>query len=241
MTEKEVIEKLQYFKESIKELVSIIKSNQALLLEKDGIIENLTKELECSNNNDVLNTKALSEKDEIIENLNKEIESLKSEKESVELNLNKVIEEMTKTLEEKDCIINENQILIDGLKKPTSKRSSSKKADKDSNKDEIKSISVKHYNFGKTTEEVKDAFIRYIEALYKDAPFESDDYKLSSWDDAKAESGISEKAANVFKSRLTSMKVNGDIIIRETEKGNYTHFDKDFTINYCTSEISSSA
>lgn len=237
MTEKEVIEKLQYFKESIKELVSIIKSNQALLLEKDDIIENLTKELECSNSNEVLNTKALSEKDEIIESLNKEIELLKSEKESVESNLNKIIEEMTKTLEEKDCIINENQILIDGLKKPTSKKTTSKKADKD----EIKSISVKHYNFGKTTEEVKDAFIRYIEALYKDAPFESDDYKLSSWDDAKTESGISEKAANVFKSRLTSMKVNGDIIIRETEKGNYTHFDKDFTINYCTSEISSSA
>lgn len=234
MTEKEVVEKLQYFKESIKELVSIIKSNQALLLEKDFIIENLTKELECSNNNEVLNTKSLSEKDEIIKNLNKEIESLKSEKESVESNLNRVIEEMTKTLEEKDHIIDENKTLIDNLKKPTSKED-------DSNKDDIKSISVKHYNFGKTTEEVKDAFIRYIEALYKDAPFESDDYKLASWDDAKEESGISEKAANVFKSRLTSMKVNGDIIIRETEKGNYTHFDKDFTINYCTSEISSSA
>lgn len=229
MTEKEVVEKLQYFKESIKELVSIIKSNQALLLEKDVIIENLTKELECSNNNEVLNIKSLSEKDEIIESLNKEIDSLRSEKESVESNLNKVIEEMTKTLEEKDNIINENKTLIDSLKKPNSKE------------DDIKSIDVKHYNFGKTTEEVKDAFIRYIEALYKDAPFESDDYKLSSWDEAKEESGISEKAANVFKSRLTSMKVNGDIIIRETEKGNYTHFDKDFTINYCTSEISSSA
>ena len=234
MTEKEVVEKLQYFKESIKELVSIIKSNQALLLEKDAIIENLTKELERSNNNEALNIKSLSEKDEIIKNLNKEIDSLKSEKESVESNLNKVIEEMTKTLEEKDIIINENKTLIDNLKKPNSKED-------DYSKDDIKSIDVKHYNFGKTTEEVKDAFIRYIEALYKDAPFESDDYKLSSWDEAREESGISEKAANVFKSRLTSMKVNGDIIIRETEKGNYTHFDKDFTINYCTSEISSSA
>ena len=178
------------------------------MLEKDDIIENLTKELECSNSNEVLNTKALSEKDEIIESLNKEIESLKSEKESVESNLNKVIEEMTKTLEEKDCIINENQILIDGLKKQTSKKSASKKVNKDSNKDDIKSISVKHYNFGKTTEEVKDAFIRYIEALYKDAPFESDDYKLSSWDDAKAESGISEKAANPGVSKIAPAAIN---------------------------------
>ena len=130
MTEKEVVEKLQYFKESIKELVSIIKSNQALLLEKDAIIENLTKELECSNNNEVLNTKSLSEKDDIIESLNKEIDSLRSEKESVESNLNKVIEEMTKTLEEKDNIINENKILNDNLKKPNFKE------------DDIKSIDV---------------------------------------------------------------------------------------------------
>ena len=47
MTEKEVVEKLQYFKESIKELVSIIKSNQAILLVNDAIIENLKEEIEC--------------------------------------------------------------------------------------------------------------------------------------------------------------------------------------------------
>ena len=75
MTEKEVVEKLQYFKESIKELVSIIKSNQALLLENQ--VRNLEKVDSIWLHTDSIRRKQITQYEQVIQQQEKTLKKTK--------------------------------------------------------------------------------------------------------------------------------------------------------------------
>lgn len=219
----------------VEEKVSEIKKLEEELFKNNQTIDNLQK--------DDNEFKSIIESQKIeIETLNKEIETLKEKNnELTKSNQEKINNEiiLKKEIHKKDFQLTELSEHITDLEKSLKEKedeiNSIKDADLKIKEDDLNSLI--NYNFGKTTESVKNAFIKFIEALYEDVSMDGEEYKLSSWSSATKRSGVSSKAARVFSNRLTSMTYRNDQLIRETPNGILSQFDKDFIIKYCTNIV----
>lgn len=233
----------------IDDLKKSFESCEAIVNEKVGEISYLNETI--NKNNKLLETfeeedneyRNLIETQKIeIENLKKELESSNEKydnilKKSQECESREIV--LNKEIHKKDFQINELSNEIENLK------SLLKEKDEIKNKSTTAEIVIKegdlssliNYNFGKTTESVKNAFVKFVEALYENSHLDGEEYILSSWSESAKKSGVSSKAASVFSNRLTSMTYRNDHLIRETPNGIISQFDKDFIIKYCTNII----
>lgn len=235
----------------IDDLKKSFESCEAIVNEKVGEISYLNETI--NKNNKLLET--FEEEDNeyrnLIETQKLEIENLKKELESSNEKYDNILKKsqecesreivLNKEIHKKDFQINELSNEIENLKSLLKE-----KDDEIKNKSTTAEIVIKegdlnsliNYNFGKTTESVKNAFVKFVEALYENSRLDGEEYILSSWSEAAKKSGVSSKAASVFSNRLTSMEYKNSSLIRETEHGLISEFEKDFIIKYCTTIVS---
>lgn len=94
----------------------------------------------------------------------------------------------------------------------------------------------KVYRFGKTTEAIKDLFIKFVNGLWLD----NESGELNSIEQAQEASGVVPALTSVFIDRLLSIKgYKGTPLIEQRADGKlYTSYTREYIISYATAESS---
>ena len=247
MTEAQVLEKLDKFKNVIISLKQELEDYKKLYSDAQNTINSHEKRI-YELQSDLSKCKSsLQENDTLVEgllntNMDYQNEAKKSNSqllvaENAIIKANELIRKDRKEIKELD---NKNKSLlleISSLKEEIILlKTENKKQEDTAEKDSSISKATHNYRLGRTTEEILKRALKFIDELYFNVNEESNVVYLNNEKSAKEKAGLSDREFDVFIDRLTTIKYDNEPLIKKEDDRYVSSFKKNFIKDWVSNE-----
>lgn len=245
MTEAQVLDKLDKFKNVIINLKQELEEYKKLYSDAQFVINSHEKRI-CELQSDLSKSKSsLEENESLVEGLlntnmdyQNEVKNSNSQllaAENAIIKANELIKKDRETIKELD---NKNKSLlleISSLKEENTSLKNKKQEDT-TEKDSSISKATHNYRLGRTTEEILKRALKFIDELYFNVNEEGNVVYLNNEKSAKEKAGLSDREFDVFMDRLTTIKYDNEPLIKKEDDRYISSFKKNFIKEWVSSE-----
>lgn len=245
MTEAQVLDKLDKFKNVIINLKQELEEYKKLYSDAQFVINSHEKRI-CELQSDLSKSKSsLEENESLVEgllntNMDYQNEAKNSNSqllaaENAIIKANELIKKDRETIKELD---NKNKSLlleVSSLKEENTLLKNKKQEDT-TEKDSCISKATHNYRLGRTTEEILKRALKFIDELYFNVNEEGNIVYLNNEKSAKEKAGLSDREFDVFIDRLTTIKYDNEPLIKKEDDRYVSSFKKNFIKDWVSNE-----